>query len=45
MDREGEQGKKYLDRGNGYGLARNLALGKFPRIHKDGSLSNGGEGD
>lgn len=34
-DRQGVEEKSYLDRGAIMGSERNLALGKFPEIHKD----------
>ena len=47
MVSEGKKGKRYLDQGTIKGLARNLALVKFPGIHKDSTpgktLSNIGE--
>ena len=33
-DRDGEQGKRYLDFGSHYGLAKILALEKFLGIHR-----------
>lgn len=34
-DREGEQGRKYLDKGRYYRVSRNLVLEELLGIHKD----------